>query len=151
MAESEIPEDIARTAQKLFDLRDSIAFRGFIAQALFTERKAQRERDAHHLTSHKIFEDSTALGYTSAMLTEAQIMILRTIERQGKRKPKKAKHVAGYVKPPEIPVVEENVRVLLMDGLVRSMGPYSRVVRISEKGRAALAALGPPASSLPEE
>lgn len=41
---SEIPEDIQAMAKKLFDLRDSIAFRGFIAQALLTEREATEKR-----------------------------------------------------------------------------------------------------------
>jgi len=77
------------------------------------------------------------------MLTEAQIMTLREIERHGGTKPKSSKHKVGYVKPPEIPVVRENVAVLLRDGLVRSMGPYSTVVRISDKGRSVLASLEP--------
>ena len=69
-------------------------------------------------------------------------MALREIARRGTIKPKKKTHKAGYVKPPEIPIVRENVTVLLRDGLVRSMGPHSLVVRISDKGKAILAALG---------
>jgi hypothetical protein len=75
------------------------------------------------------------------MLTEAQIMTLREIEKRGNATPKRNNHKAGYVKPPEVPVVRENVAVLLRDGLVRSMGPHSHVVRISEKGRQVLLAL----------
>ncbi|TPM89879.1 hypothetical protein [Mesorhizobium sp. B2-1-3A] len=73
-------------------------------------------------------------------LNEGQLMALQEIALRGSKKPAKAKHKAGYVKPPEIPVVRENVAVLLRDGLVRSMGPHSKVVRISEKGLAVLEA-----------
>lgn len=43
---TDVPEDIREIAAKLASMRGSIALRGFIAQALLTERLAQKERDA---------------------------------------------------------------------------------------------------------
>lgn len=71
-------------------------------------------------------------------------MALREIAKWGDRMPKKKSHKQGYVKPPELPIVRDNVTVLLREGLVRSRGPHSLVVRISAKGHAALAALATP-------
>jgi hypothetical protein len=48
----DMPEDIQDTAAKLASMRDSAALRGFIAQAILSERLAQKERDA------KIAEDA---------------------------------------------------------------------------------------------
>ena len=69
-------------------------------------------------------------------LTTMQRAILLTIEK--KAKPKKGIN-KPWAKTPDIPVVQEIILDLLREGLVKSIKPGSKVVRLTDRGRAALA------------
>lgn len=70
-------------------------------------------------------------------LTTMQRAVLLTIDKKAKTKPGINK---PWAKTPDIPIVQEMVLDLLRSGLVKSIKPGSKVVRLTERGRMALAA-----------
>lgn len=103
---------------------------------IFSTLTPEQRRAALSYDGPEIVGDSNKFPKrrSPASLTEGQIMALREIAKWGDKMPQKKSHKRGYVKPPEIPVVRENVTALLREGLVRSRGSHSLVVRISAAG-----------------
>ena len=68
-------------------------------------------------------------------LTTMQRAIMLTIDKKAKTKPGINK---PWAKTPDIPVVQTIILDLLREGLVKSIKPGSKVVRLTPRGRAAL-------------
>ena len=74
----DVPEDIRELAAKLASMRDSIALRGFIAQALLSERLAQKERDAKFGDA---WDSPPALRLAAGEMTAQEMRTARAVAR----------------------------------------------------------------------